>query len=165
PAPTPTEPGLRFGGGKGLLAIWSDALLAGCLRHAVWKSKLLASISLLLVSKSDFLASISLLLVSKSDFLASISLLLVSKSVFLVSISLLLVSKSVFLAADQLSLRSPAAPVAGSFLYMPPRATAFTVLLLPPGDSMQEWSHRPRRPSLFLLRELDCLRRLFQELA
>jgi len=24
-----------------------------------------------------------------------------------------------------------------------------------PGDSMQGWSHRPRRPSLFLLRELD----------
>ncbi len=116
-----------------------------------WKSKLLASISLFLVSKSDFLVSISLLLVSKSDFL--------------VSISLFLVSKSDFLAADQLSLRSPAAPVAGSFLYMPPRATAFTVLLLPPGDSMQGWSHRPRRPSLFLLRELDCLRRLFQELA
>ena len=94
-----------------------------------------------------------------------ISLLLVSKSHFLASISLFLVSKSDFLAADQLSLRSPAAPVAGSFLYMPPRATAFTVLLLPPGDSMQGWSHRPRRPSLFLLRELDCVRRLFQELA
>src|SRR5437870_4067897 len=139
PAPTPTDPGSRFGGGKGLL---------------VSKSDFLASISLLLVSKSVFLVSISLLLVSKSVFLVSISLLLVSKSVFLVSISLLLVSKSVFLAADQLSLRSPAAPVAGSFLYMPPRATAFTVLLLPSGDSMQEWSHWPCRPSLFLLREL-----------
>src|SRR5437867_2096258 len=103
PAPTPTDPGSRFGGGKGLLAIWSDALLAGCLRHAVWKSKLLASISLLLVSKSDFLVSISLLLVSKSVFLASISLLLVSKSDFLVSVSLLLVSKSDFLVADELA--------------------------------------------------------------
>src|SRR5437773_1518647 len=129
-----------------------------------WKSKLLASISLLLVSKSDFLVSISLLLVSKSDFLASISLLLASKSDFLVSISLLLVSKSDFLAADQLSLRSPAAPVAGSFLYMPPRATAFTVLLLPPGDSMQGWSHRPRRPSLLLLRELDWPAKAFSRI-
>ena len=125
---------------------------------------MLASISLFLVWKSDFLVSISLLLVSKSDFLASISLLLVSKSDFLASISLLLVSKSDFLAADQLSLRSPAAPVAGSFLYMPPRATAFTVLLLPPGDSMQGWSHRPRRPSLFLLRELDWPAKAFSRI-
>src|SRR5881397_2487154 len=127
----------------------------GMTRRDVSKSDFLVSISLSLVSKSDFLASISLFLVSKSDFLVSISLFLVSKSDFLASISLFLVSKSDFLASDQLSLHSPAAPVAGSFLYMPPRATAFTVLLLPPGDSMQGWSHRPRRPSLFLLRELN----------
>ena len=86
------------------------------------------------------------------------------KSKLLASISLLLVSKSDFLAADQLSLRSPAAPVAGSFLYMPPRATAFTVLLLPPGDSMQGWSHRPRRPSLLLLRELDWPAKAFSRI-
>src|SRR5438876_814880 len=74
-----------------------------------WKSKLLASISLFLVWKSDFLVSISLFLVSKSDFLA----------------------------ADQLSLRSPAAPVAGSFLYMPPRANSFHRSAITPGNSMQ----------------------------
>src|SRR5438105_15440056 len=56
------------------------------------------------------------------------------------------------------------APVAGSFLYMPPRATAFTVLLLPPGDSMQGWSHRPRRPSLFLLRELNWPAKAFSRI-
>src|SRR5207245_330483 len=148
-----------------LLLVSKSDFLASISLLPVSKSDFLASISLLLVSKSDFLVSISLLLVSKSDFLVSISLLLVSTSDFLARISLLLFGKTDALAAEQLSRRSPAAPVAGSFLYMPPRATAFTVLLLPPGDSMQGWSHRPRRPSLFLLRELDCLRRLFQELA
>ena len=90
--------------------------------------------------------------------------LLVSKSDFLVSISLLLVSKSDFLAADQLSLRSPAAPVAGSFLYMPPRENSFHRSAITPRRFNAGWSHRPRRPSLFLLREPDWPAKAFSRI-
>src|SRR2546426_4153323 len=33
-----------------------------------------------------------------------------------------------------------------------------------PGDSMPGWSHRPRRPSLFLLRELDWPAKAFSRI-
>ena len=111
------------------------------------------------------LASISLFLVSKSDSLVSISLFLVSKSDFLASISLFLVSKSDFLAADQLGLRSPAAPVTGSFLYMPPRATAFTVLLLPQAIQCRDSPTGLAVPACSFFGSLTGLRRLFQGLA
>src|SRR6266581_8064696 len=86
------------------------------------------------------------------------------KSKLLASISLLLVSKSDFLAADQLSLRSPAAPVTGSFLYMPPRATAFTVLLLPQAIQCRDGPTGLAVPACSFFGSLTGLRRAFSRI-
>src|SRR5439155_23924262 len=84
------------------------------------------------------------------------------KSKLLASISLFLVSKSDFLAADQLGLRSPAAPVTGSFLYMPPRATAFTVLLLPQAIQCRDGPTGLAVQACSFFGSLTGLRRLFR---